>query len=161
MKVLFKGKELDLIGNQLKKGDTFPNFKAVNLDMSEFDSKQLSGQRRLIFSIPTIDSSVCEIETTKFMNKFMKKPYPVVAISYDLPFAYKRWCSIRNNNRVITLSEFRYNDFSSKTGTKIDELGLLTRAVFVVDENDKIEYVDYVKEISNEPNYDEILEHFK
>ncbi|MBN0970737.1 thiol peroxidase [Mycoplasma phocoeninasale] len=161
MKIKFKNQQLNLLGEQLKKGDIFPIFKAVNIDMSDFDSSQLNGKRRLFFSIPSIDSSVCEIETLKFMDRFKESNCPIVAISYDTPFAFRRWCAAKNNDKVITLSEFRYNDFGKKTGTRVEELGILTRAVFVVNENDKVEYVEYVNEITNEPNYEEVLKYFK
>ncbi|MCU4117043.1 thiol peroxidase [Mycoplasma zalophi] len=160
MKITFKGNEMSLIGQQLKVGDKFPNFKAVDLNLADFNSENITGKRRLIFSIPSIDTGVCELETTRFMHDFQDKPFPVVVISYDTPFAFGRWCAAKENTKVTTLSEFKYNDFSAKTGTKIAELGLLTRAVFVVNENDVIEHVEYVNEVSNEPNYQEILKFF-
>ncbi|MBN0919572.1 thiol peroxidase [[Mycoplasma] gypis] len=159
MKVNFKGNPVTLLGNELKKGDLFPNFKAVNLDLSDFELDNVKG-KKLVFSIPSIDTGVCEMETTRFMNEFKNKDYPVIVISYDLPFAFGRWCQAKNNQKVVTLSEFKYNDFGLKTGTKIEELGLLTRAVFVLDENNKIEHVEYCQEVASEPNYEEVLKHF-
>ncbi|WP_145960824.1 hypothetical protein [[Mycoplasma] phocae] len=68
------------------------------------------------------------METTKFMNKFMEKSCSIVAISYNLPFAYKCWCLIKNNSKVIILANFAIMIFQ----TKLIELGLLTRAVSIV-----------------------------
>ncbi|QSF13383.1 thiol peroxidase [Mycoplasma sp. Mirounga ES2805-ORL] len=162
MKITFKGNEITLVGNQLKVGDVFPEFKAVGLNLSDFDYSSIKGKKKLIFSIPSIDTGVCEIETTKFMNYFKEKEdTPILVISYDLPFAFGRWCAASGNEHVQPLSEFKYNDFGVKTGTKIKELGLLTRAVFVVDENEKITHVEYVKEVGLEPNYKAVLKNFK
>ncbi|MBU4693756.1 thiol peroxidase [Mycoplasma zalophidermidis] len=161
MKVNFKSKLVELLGKQINMGDKFPTFKAVNLDLSDFNFDDLPKSKKLVISIPSIDTGVCEMETTKFMNYFKNLDYPVLAISYDLPFAFVRWCTARDNKKVIPLSEFRYNDFGLKTGTKLDEVGLLTRAVFVLDENNEVLHVEYVKEVSNEPNYEKVYEFFK
>ncbi|MGX9358277.1 thiol peroxidase [Mycoplasma sp. 128] len=160
MQVKFKGNNVTLEASQLKVGDSFPEFVATNLDLSDFSSADLKGQKRLIFSIPSIDTGVCEMETTRFMNEFKSKPNPVVVISMDLPFALNRWCAAKNNEKVVTVSDFKYRDFSKKTGTRIAELGLLTRAVFVVDENDKVVHVEYCQEVSSEPNYEEVMKFF-
>ncbi|MBU4690244.1 thiol peroxidase [Mycoplasma sp. ES3157-GEN-MYC] len=161
MKVNFKSKLVELLGKQINVGDKFPTFKAVNLDLSDFNFEDLPKSKKLVISIPSIDTGVCEMETTKFMNYFKNLEYPVLAISCDLPFAFDRWCVAHDNKKVIPLSEFRYNDFGLKTGTKLDEVGLLTRAVFVLDENNKVLHVEYVKEVSTEPNYEKVYEFFK
>ncbi|QJG66960.1 thiol peroxidase [Mycoplasma phocoenae] len=161
MDITFKGKSVTLLGSQLSIGDTFPNFKAVKNDMSAFELSELGQTKKLVFSIPSIDTGVCEMETTKFMNEFKNLNFPAAVISCDLPFALNRYCVAKNNKTLITLSEYLFNDFGHKTGTKIKELGLLTRAVFVLDENNKILHVEYVKEVSSEPDYSIIMSYFQ
>ncbi|PZW00546.1 thiol peroxidase [Metamycoplasma auris] len=160
MKVKFGSDDVNLLGNEIRIGDTFPNFMAVDLDFNDFELSSLPKTKKLILSIPSIDTGVCETETTKFMNYFINKEYPVLVISQDLPFALGRWCAIRNNKTIQTLSEFKYKDFGRKTGTLLEGKELLTRAVFVLDENNKVLYVDYVKVVGHEPNYEEILRFF-
>ncbi|ENY69396.1 Thiol peroxidase [Metamycoplasma auris 15026] len=161
MKVKFGGNDVNLIGNEIKVGDIFPDFKAVDLDFNDFLLSSLPKTKKLILSIPSIDTGVCETETTKFMNYFSNKNYPVIVISQDLPFALSRWCAIRNNKKIQTLSEFKYKDFGKKAGVLLEGSELLTRAVFVLDENNKVLYVDYVKVVGHEPNYEEILKFFE
>ena len=40
----------------------------------------------------------------------------------------------------------------------IKELRLLTRAVFLIDGEDTVRYVEYVPEVTDHPNYDAVLE---
>ncbi|WP_029609062.1 thiol peroxidase [Mycoplasma simbae] len=160
MQVKFLSNPVNLLGQELKVGDIFPSFKAVNLDMSDFDFDSLPKSKKLVFSIPSIDTGVCEMETTKFLNFFKHKDYPVVAVSHDLPFAFKRWCTATNNEKIVPVSEFRHKEFGLKTGTLLEGIGLLARAVFVLDENNKILHVEYVEEVTTEPNYDKALAFF-
>ncbi|VEU75513.1 thiol peroxidase [Mycoplasmopsis maculosa] len=161
MQVLFKNKLTNLLGTELKVGDKFPDFKAVDNNLEDFDSKTIKGQRRLIFSIPSIDTGVCEMETTKFFHYFESKENPVVVISQDLPFALKRWCATKESEKVKTLSEFRHHDFANKTGTMLEGIGLLARACFVVDADDTILHVEYCANTHDEPNYKEIFKFFE
>ncbi|MCS4537216.1 MULTISPECIES: thiol peroxidase [unclassified Mycoplasma] len=160
MKVKFKSQPVNLLGNEIKVGDIFPSFKGVNLDMSDFEFDSLPKTKKLILSIPSIDTGVCEMETTKFMHKFAQTNYPVVAVSQDLPFAFNRWCAATGNKTVIPVSEFRHHDFALKTGTLLEGIGLLTRAVFVLDENNKVLHVEYLEEVGNEPDYDAVMKFF-
>ncbi|WP_406617337.1 thiol peroxidase [Mycoplasmopsis adleri] len=161
MQVFFKNQPTNLVGKQLELNQEFPEFKAVDINMDNFDSSIFKNKKRLVFSIPSIDTGVCEIETAKFLNYFKGKQYPVLVISQDLPFAFKRWCAGKDNDAITTLSDFRFHDFASKTGTLLENIGLLTRAVFVVDENNKIVHLEYCSNVSNEPNYEEIFKFFK
>ncbi|MFR6488727.1 MAG: redoxin family protein [Clostridium sp.] len=98
------------------------------------------------------------MEVAKFI-KYAKelKDVTVYAVSMDLPFALDRWCQAKNNENVITLSDYKYHSFANATATYVEELGLLTRAVFIVDDENTIRYVEYVNEITEEPNYDAVL----
>ncbi|AIA29638.1 thiol peroxidase [Mycoplasmopsis californica] len=160
MQVKFLNNPTNLLGKEIKAGDIFPDFVGVKLDMSDFHLNSLPKSKKLIFSIPSIDTGVCEMETTKFMNFFKDKDYPVVAVSCDLPFAFGRWCTAKNNEKIIPLSEFRHRDFGLKTGTVLEGVGLLTRAIFVLDENNKVLHVEYVPEVSTEPDYDKVYAYF-
>jgi len=63
--------------------------------------------------------------------------------------------------RVFTLSDHRDASFGTAYGVLIKELRLLARAIFVVDQNGIIQYVQLVKETSQEPDYSAALSALK
>ena len=98
------------------------------------------------------------MEVRKFNEEATKlKDVTVYVVSMDLPFAQVRWCGNAGIDKVKTLSDYKQKSFGKKYGTLIEEFGFLTRAVFVVDENNKVTYVEYCKDVINEPNYEEAL----
>ena len=117
-----------------------------------------SGPSLLFITVPSIDTSVCDMEVRKFNEEATKlKDVTVYVVSMDLPFAQVRWCGNAGIDKVKTLSDYKQKSFGKKYGTLIEEFGFLTRAVFVVDENNKVTYVEYCKDVINEPNYEEAL----
>lgn len=158
MKVKFQGNEVTLVGEQLKVGDTFPEFKASNNSLEEVALKDTKGVR-IFLTVPSLDTPVCDLEVRTFNEKASKiEGVTVYTLSMDLPFAQARWCGAAEVENVITLSDYKDRTFGKVTGTYVKELGLLARTSFVVGSDNKITYVDYLNEITNYPNYDEILE---
>ena len=129
----------------------------IKHDMSEWRSEDSTGTR-IFLSVPSLDTGVCSMEVAKFINYAKElKDVTIYAISMDLPFALERWCQAKNNENVITLSDYKLHSFAAATGTYVEELGLLTRAVFVVDKDTTLRYAEYVKEITEEPDYAAVL----
>ncbi len=161
--VTLKGKPLTLIGAALKVGDKAPNFKVLANDMSEVTLDTDKGKVRLLLSVTSLDTAVCDTENKRFNQEATKFPSDVVVytISCDLPFAQKRWCGVANVVNVKTLSDHRELSFGAAYGTWIKETRFLSRAVFLVDKNDSLQYVEYVPEIGQEPNYDAALKAVK
>lgn len=157
MNITFQGNPVTLQGNILKKGDHLSAFTLVKNNLDEINNKTMNG-KRIYLSVPSLDTGVCSMEVAKFME-YMKDYNDVTcySVSMDLPFALDRWCQAKENEHVITASDYHYREFGTVTGTYVEQLGLLTRAVFVVDEHDIVQYVDYVSEITDEPDYDAIL----
>ena len=152
-KITFKGKDITLEGNQLSVGDTLKNCTLVGNDLNEVELTKTNGIR-VILSVPSIDTPVCDTEVRRFNKEIESLPnVHCYTVSMDLPFAQARWCGAAGINRVTTLSDYKYRSFGDTTGTYIKELGLLTRASFVVDENNKVIFVEYL----NEPSYDKII----
>jgi len=156
--ITMRGNPLTLVGNEVKIGEVAPDF--VVLDNSLTATKFSSYRNRLciISSVPSLDTPICDIETRKFneeANKLGEK-IQILTISMDLPFAQKRWCGAAGVNKIQTLSDHRDAQFGIAYGVLIKELRLLARAVFLVDQKGILQYTQLVKEISNEPNYDEI-----
>ena len=156
-KLTFKGKDITLEGNQLSVGDTLKNCTLVGNDLNEVELTKTNGIR-VILSVPSIDTPVCDTEVRRFNKEIESLPnVHCYTVSMDLPFAQARWCGAAGINRVTTLSDYKYRSFGDTTGTYIKELGLLTRASFVVDENNKVIFVEYLDEVANEPSYDKII----
>lgn len=156
MKIKFKGTEMSLGGTQLQVGDKMPNFTLTNDKLESVSSKELSGLR-VFLTVPSLDTGVCDLEVRNFNKKASAfSNIRIYAVSLDLPFAQARWCGANSIGVVKTLSDYKDKSFGHATGTIINELGLLTRAVFIVDDSNKIIYTEYVAEITKHPDYDAI-----
>jgi len=158
--VLFKGNPLDLEGPQLKSGDRAPSsFTLVANDLKEVRGADIAGHPRILCSVPSLDTPVCDMETRRFNQEATRiGAVKVYAISMDLPFAQKRWCGGAGIERVQALSDWKHRDFAAQYGVWAPGLGLLARAVFVIDGQDKIRYVEYVRDVATEPDYKAAIE---
>ena len=157
MKVTFQGNPLTLAGTQVKVGDTAPDFTVVDNDLNPLKLSDTKG-KRVFLTVPSLDTPVCDTEVRRFNQEAAKLgDVTINTISMDLPFAQARWCGGAGIDKVITASDYKDREFGKNYGVHINELGLLSRAVFVVDENNKVTYVEYLSEITEEPNYDEAL----
>ena len=158
-KVTFKGNPVTLVGNEVKVGDAAPNFTVLANDLSPVTLDDTKGFVRLISVVPSIDTGVCDAQTRRFNEEAGSiEGVKVLTISVDLPFAQKRWCAANGLENVVTLSDHRDVSFGQAYGVLIQELRLLARAVFVVDRNDRVTYVEYVSEATNHPNYEAAIE---
>ena len=161
MNVKFKGNQVTLEGNIVKIGDVAPDFVVIDNGLTPVSAKDFKG-KRVYVSVPSIDTQVCDVEVRKFNQEAAKlQDVKIYTISMDLPFAQARWCGNAGIEAVQTLSDYKDRSFGKEFGTYIKELGLLTRAVFVVDENNKITYVEYCEEVTSEPNYEAVLNALK
>ncbi|MET1014536.1 MAG: thiol peroxidase [Paenisporosarcina sp.] len=161
--VTFKHEQVTLIGTEVKVGDTAPNFTVLANDLSPVTLENSKGKVRLISVVPSLDTGTCDAQTRKFNESASELGENVVilTISNDLPFAQKRWCAAAGIDAVQTLSDHRDLSFGEAYGVAIKELRLLTRAIFVVDTNDKVTYVEYVPEATEHPNYEKAIEAVK
>jgi len=157
----FGQKEVTVIGKELKVGDTAPNFKAVNNDLSTYDFYDSEeGKIKILSVVPSLDTSTCEIQTTKF-NQAAAEISPdvvIVTISNDLPYAQKRFCSAKGIEQVKTVSDYNFLDFAEKYGTLIKELKLQNRSVFVVDKDNIIKHVEYLDQNTELPDYQKAVD---
>lgn len=157
--VTFKGNPLTLIGPELKAGDKAPEFKALAKDLSEVSLASSKGKTRLISVVPSVDTPVCELQTKRFNEEASRLPahVAVYTVSMDLPFAQTRFCGAQNADKITCISDHREASFGKAYGVLIKELRLLARAVFVVGADDRIQYAEYVKEVTQHPDYDKAL----
>ncbi len=161
--VTMKGSPLTLIGNEVKAGEVAPDFVAVDNNLTPVQFSSFKGKFCVLASVPSLDTPVCDLETRKFNEEAGRLGGDVVflTISMDLPFAQKRWCGANGVTKVQTLSDHRDASFGISYGVLIKELRLLARAVFVVDQKGIVQHAQLVKEISKEPDYDEVLSTLK
>ncbi|MCR8659129.1 thiol peroxidase [Paenibacillus endoradicis] len=155
----FKGSPLTLVGPQLNIGDQAPDFK-LNKSLGEIVSlEDFAGKVKLISVIPSIDTGVCEAQTRRFNEEATKlgDNVAILTVSADLPFAQARWCGAEGINDVILLSDYRDNNFGIAYGVFIKEFAIDMRSIFVLDQNNVIQYVEYVSEMSSHPDYEAAL----
>jgi len=158
-----KGNPITLIGPEVKVGDKAPDFK-VNKDLlTEVSLADFAGKVKLISVVPSLDTGVCDAQTRRFNEEAAKLGDNVVVltVSVDLPFAQSRWCGAAGVDKVVTLSDYKNRSFGQAYGVYIKELGLLMRSIFVVDANDTVQYVEYLKEMTEHPNYEAAVEAVK
>jgi len=157
--ITFKGSKLTVSGKALREGDSMPPFTLTAQDMSDLKSDSYKGKILIIASVPSLDTPLCSVETKRFNQLAQKLSSDVVilTVSMDLPFAQKRWCGKEGADHIQTGSDFKYRSFGKAYGVYIEEWGLLARAVFVVDRAGKITHLEYVPEVSSEPDYDAAL----
>ncbi|MCX6843585.1 MAG: thiol peroxidase [candidate division WOR-3 bacterium] len=161
--VTMGGKPVTLLGNEVKVGDWAPDFTAVGNDMKLVRLSQFKGKVVVIAAVPSLDTATCDLETRRFNTEAAKLGPDVVilTVSMDLPFAQKRWCGAAGIDKVITVSDHRDASFGNGYGVLLKDLRLLARAVFVVDRQGVIRYVQLVKEVGTEPDYAPVLQTVK
>ena len=157
--VAFKGNPMTLLGTEVKVGDKAPDFKVLDNAMQPATLDSFRGKIKIISAVPSLDTPVCDMETRRFNQEADRMPDNVVVltVSMDLPFAQKRWCAAAGVEKVKTLSDFQARSFGPAYGVLIKELQLLARAVFIVDDQDIVRYIEIVPEVTKEPDYDRVL----
>jgi thiol peroxidase len=157
------GKPLTLTGRDLKIGFDAPDFEVIDNDFNPVKFSSFDGKIRVIATVPSLDTPVCDMQTRRFNQEAasMGDDIVVLTISVDLPFAQKRWCGNAGVENVITLSDYKYGSFGTEYGVMIKEMHILARAVFVVDKERVLQYTQIVREISEEPDYDDVLNAIK
>jgi len=164
--VAFNGLAVTLNSDGLKVGDNAPAFTATNI---EFQDTVVGGQQdklQVLAFVPSLDTNTCELETIAFNKKVQKMDHvQVTIISKDLPFAQKNFCGDHNIKNVQTVSDYKDANNAKRYGTTISAPafleGFFGRVVYIIDTKGKIAYVQVVKEIADEPNYEEVMQVLK
>jgi thiol peroxidase len=158
--ITMKGNPLTLLGKELKVGDSAPDFEVLDNNLSPVTLSSFKGKVCVISSVPSLDTPVCDMETRRFNQEAgnLSADIQILTMSMDLPFAQKRWCGAAGVDKVVTLSDHRNASFGTAYGVLIKELRLLARCVFIVDREGIIQYIQMVKEISEEPDYQAIMD---
>jgi thiol peroxidase len=157
--VTFRGGPLTLLGPELRAGDDAPDAALLDGDLNEAKLSDYAGKVRVLLTVPSLDTPVCDTEARRFNEAAAGLGDHVVVLvaSMDLPFAQRRWCGAAGVERVVTLSDHRQAALGKAYGVLIKELRLLARAVFVIDPAGKIAYLQLVRETTEEPDYEAAL----
>jgi len=152
------GNPMTLIGPELKAGDDAPDFSVVDGSLKEVTLAGTGTTTRIFSVVPSLDTPVCDAQTKRFNEESLRLPgVDIYTLSMDLPFAQKRFCNSFALDRVKMLSDHKDGSFGEAYGTLIKELRIHSRAIFVVDPDNKIKYAEYVREVGNHPNYEAAL----
>ena len=153
------GKPVTLVGPEMKVGQKAPQFRLLTKEMNEVELSESSGKTRLLSVVPSLDTPVCDLQTQRFEEEAGKfQDVVLYTISMDLPFAQARYCGAHNIKNLVTLSDHRDASFGMTYGVLMKESRLLSRAVFIIDGEDTVRYVEYVGEVGQHPDYDKALE---
>jgi len=157
--ITMKGAPLTLIGKQPKIGEPAPDFEVLSNDLLPVRLSSFKGKVCVIASVPSLDTPVCDMETRRFNEEagMLGPDVTMLTISMDLPFAQKRWCGAAGIDTVTTLSDHLKASFGEAYGVLIKELRLLARAIFILDRDGILQYIQLVKEVADEPDYNKIL----
>ncbi|WP_245683808.1 thiol peroxidase [Vulcanibacillus modesticaldus] len=158
--VTFAGNPVTLLGPEIKVGDKAPDFTVVDNSLKPVSLSDFDGVK-LISVVPSLDTPVCDAQTRRFNEEAANLNATVLTISVDLPFAQKRWCGAAGIDRVITLSDYQSMSFGKAYGTYIKDLRLEARAIFVLNSENEVIYVEYVKEVTDHPNYEKAIQAVK
>lgn len=161
--VTLKGNPVTLLGQDLTIGQKAPDAVLVANDLSEVTLSSFFGKKLILSVVPSLDTPVCDLQTKRFNSEAVKlgDSIKILTISVDLPFAQKRWCGATSSDKIQTLSDYRSGAFGEAYGVLIKNLRLLARAVFLIDQNGKIQYKQIVSEVSKEPDYEAALSALK
>jgi len=156
--VTLEGKPITLMGTPVKVGQKAPDFKLITPEMKEVDLSQSRGKVRVLSVVPSLDTPVCDLQAQRLEEEASRfKDVVIYTISMDLPFAQARYRAARNIKKMQTLSDHRDGSFGKAYGVLIKELRLLSRSIFIIDRDDTVRYVEYVKEITQHPDYDKAI----
>lgn len=155
MEVTFKNKQIKL-NKRIQFNQKLQPIKLVDKNLNEINTKDVDGLK-LYLTLPSVDTRVCSMELAKMVEMLKDEEITILSISMDLPFALDRWCLNHVSENLIATSDFRYHDFERITGLLMPQVGLFARAVILVDHENIIRYIDVNENVSDEPNYQEVI----
>ena len=151
----FLGNPVTFTGKQLQVGDKALDFSLTTTDLSKKTLADFDGKKKVLSVVPSIDTGICSTQTRRFNQELANLDNTVVlTVSMDLPFAQGRWCGAEGLDNAIMLSGYFDHSFGRDYALLINEWHLLARAVFVLDANNIIRYVEYVDNINTEPDFE-------
>lgn len=157
----FRGQDVTIIGEDIQVGDQAPGFSVQTTEwewINPLESNQ--GKVRIIGSLPSLSTAVCDRETKRFNSEAasLGSDVAILMVSMDLPWTLNEWCAAAGVEQVTTLSDHKNAQFGKKYGVLLKELRIFRRAIFVIDRRGKAVYVEYTPSLGVEPDYSQVLE---
>ena len=157
-RVTMKGNPVNLAGQEPQIGQPAPDSTLVANDLSEVKLSSFRGKKIILSVVPSLDTPICDLQTKRFNQEASSLADTIIlTVSMDLPFAQKRWCGAAGADKIKTLSDHRQASLGQAYGVLIENLRLLTRAIFIIDTKGILRYKQIVPEITQEPSYEEVL----
>lgn len=162
-KITFRGRPVTLVGRQLRLGAQAPGFRVVAPDLKEVTLRDFSTKIKLITTFPSIDTPLCDSQVREFEKRAtgLSDDIVMLGVSFDLPFAQRRFCAASGVKRVVLVSDYKYVSFGLNYGLLVRELNLLARAVLILDKGDVLRYMEIVDELTAPPHYEEALKNLE
>ena len=157
----FRGQDVTVVGEDIRVGDQAPEFFVLTMDWTWRNAlEDTQGKVRIVGSLPSLNTAVCDRETKKFNSEAgsLGSDVAILMVSMDLPWTLNQWCAAAGVEQVTTLSDHKNSEFGIKYGVLLKELRIFRRAVFVLDRSGKVVYVEYTPSLGDEPNYSLVLE---
>jgi len=153
------GQPLTLLGPELGVGDAAPDFTVVDAQFKPVKLSDFKGRTVLVSAVPSLDTSVCALQTKRFNDEAERLPENVVVltISRDLPFAQSRFCGAENIKKIKVLSDAMRREFGDRFGVSIKENGLVARSVWIIGPDGRVKYRQIVPELTSQPDYEQAL----
>jgi thiol peroxidase len=147
-------------GPMLRVGDAAPDFKLTANDWSFKTLADYAGKVKILSIVPSLDTRVCSTQTRRFNEEAasLSSDIVILTVSADLPYAQRRWCGAEGIERVVTLSDHKDMSFSTAYGVHVTDMRICQRAAFVVDKNNRVQYVEYIPIIGNEITFAAVLD---
>ncbi len=157
--VTLKGNGLTLVGAPIRPGQKAPDFTVLSQDLNPITLASTAGKTRILLSMPSIDTPVCDEEGKTFNKRASEVPNTeILVVTVDLPFAQKRWCGTEGIKNLKTGSDHRDASFGTAYGVLIKELRLLARAAFVVNAAGEVTYAEIVPDVASQPNFNAVIQ---
>ncbi len=155
----FVAEPLTLIGREVEVGESCPDFDVLTPALEAYSLDDGRGEVRLVAAVPSLDTPVCNSEVLRLSQEAQALEHVrVLVVSADLPFAQERWRRERGVDDATFLSDHQDLSFGKAFGIAIKELRLLGRAIFVIDRENRVRYVEYVRELTDHPDYEAALD---
>jgi len=163
--ITLKGNPIHTSGELPAVGSKAPEFRLTRSDLSDASLADFAGFKKILNIVPSLDTGVCAASARRFNQEAAAVDgVRILTISRDLPFAQARFCAAEGIENVVMLSELRDLSFGGSYGVRIVDgplAGLLSRAVVVLDAQDRVTYVEQIPEIAQEPDYAKALDALK
>ncbi|MEG2198362.1 MAG: redoxin domain-containing protein [Malacoplasma sp.] len=144
--------------NNIKLGHKVANVALTNGTLGKINLYDIPGDWKIISTFPSIDTSVCDIQTKKIYEIAKAKNITLINVSTDLPFALNKWCMLNNISDINILSDYNGINLGKELGIVIDGFNLLYRTIFILNKENELVYYQFVQKVTDQIDFDNLSE---